>query len=92
MPTCDNNETQYNETFVDWAIPEGDQCHVRKLSTPNSTTCEDDGFINETTTCTDWVYDTSMFTSTTVTEASFKDTLPNTHTHTHTHISCLVCR
>ncbi|XP_042209976.1 organic cation transporter protein-like isoform X3 [Homarus americanus] len=67
VPSCDNNSTQFNETFVDWAIPEGDQCHV-KVRKNDTDRCTEDAFQNSTTTCNEWVYDTSMFTSTTVSE------------------------
>lgn len=69
VPSCDSNGTQYNESFVEWAIPEDDKCHLYKPVDLNSTECDPDAFWqNETTTCSEWVYDTSLFSSTTVTE------------------------
>ncbi|XP_071543054.1 organic cation transporter protein-like isoform X4 [Panulirus ornatus] len=68
VPNCDNNSTQYNETFVQWAIPEGEQCVVNMRKNNETDQCEEDAFTNRTTTCSEWVYDTSMFTSTTVTD------------------------
>lgn len=68
VPNCDDNTTTYNETFVEWAIPEGDQCHVRALINTASDDCESDVFSNSTISCSKWVYDTSMFSATTVTE------------------------
>lgn len=63
---------------MDFAIPEDDQCHMYKTVEPNSTECFPDAFLdNVTTTCSEWVYDTSMFTSTTVTEV--RRETPYTH-------------
>ncbi|KAK8719526.1 hypothetical protein OTU49_013981 [Cherax quadricarinatus] len=67
VPSCDDNSTQYNQTFVEWAIPEGDQCHVRILENITDQ-CHPDTFSNLTTSCSEWVYDTSLFSATTVTE------------------------
>ncbi|XP_069946237.1 organic cation transporter protein [Cherax quadricarinatus] len=67
VPNCDDNSTYYNEMFTEWAIPEGDQCHVWALVNITDQ-CEPDVFLNTTTSCSQWVYDTSLFSATTVTE------------------------
>ncbi|XP_069178058.1 organic cation transporter protein-like isoform X2 [Procambarus clarkii] len=68
VPTCDGNTTGFNESYVEWAIPEGDQCHVRSLLNDTTDHCAEDAFSNSTVPCSEWVYDTSLFTSTTVSE------------------------
>ncbi|KAK8386156.1 hypothetical protein O3P69_010703 [Scylla paramamosain] len=69
VPSCDGNDTSFNESFVQWAIPENQQCKVYQRSEANITECEEEYFSNDTeTSCSEWVYDTSLFTSTTVTE------------------------
>ncbi|XP_045136742.1 organic cation transporter protein-like isoform X4 [Portunus trituberculatus] len=67
VPSCDNNETSYNETFVEWTIPEKQQCKMYQPKN-DSNQCMEEDFTNVTETCSEWVYDTSLFTSTTVTE------------------------
>ncbi|KAK3888657.1 hypothetical protein Pcinc_007270 [Petrolisthes cinctipes] len=70
VPGCDGSNTSYVEDFVNWTIPEGDQCHYYKpISNASSQQCSQDDFDEDLTlNCTEWVYDTSTFTSTTVTE------------------------
>lgn len=68
VPSCDNNETSYNEPFVNWTIPEKTQCKMYRPYNTSSDQCLEDDFDNTTEACSEWVYDTSLFTSTTVTE------------------------
>ncbi|XP_069952101.1 organic cation transporter protein-like [Cherax quadricarinatus] len=68
VPNCDDNSTNYKENFTEWAIPEGDQCHVWTLKNNITDQCEPDMFFNTTASCSQWVYDTSLFFATTVTE------------------------
>lgn len=71
VENCDGNGTSFNDSFVEWAIPSNDEeCSVRKLF-PNSTgVCEEDEFSEATEKCDEFVYDTTDFKSTTVTEVS----------------------
>ncbi|KAK8730586.1 hypothetical protein OTU49_008087, partial [Cherax quadricarinatus] len=68
VPNCDDNTTHYEENFTEWAIPEGDQCHVWTLKNNITDQCEPDVFFNVTSSCSQWVYDTSLFSATTVTQ------------------------
>lgn len=72
VPGCDDNSTQFNEDFVNWTIPEGDKCNYWKPVNNESMSadqCSRDDFMEtEKVNCSQWVYDTSLFTSTTVTE------------------------
>ncbi|XP_069960305.1 organic cation transporter protein-like [Cherax quadricarinatus] len=68
VPNCDDNSTHYEENFTEWAIPEGDQCHVWTLNNNITEQCQPDVFSNSTSSCSQWVYDTSVFSATTVTQ------------------------
>ncbi|XP_069951341.1 organic cation transporter protein isoform X2 [Cherax quadricarinatus] len=68
VPNCDNNSTHYKENFTEWAIPEGDQCHVWTLKNNITDQCQPEVFSNSTSSCSQWVYDTSLFSATTVTQ------------------------
>ncbi|XP_069960339.1 organic cation transporter protein-like [Cherax quadricarinatus] len=68
VPNCDDNSTHYEENFTEWAIPEGDQCHVWTLRNNITEQCQPDVFSNSTSSCSQWVYDTSLFSATTVTQ------------------------
>nr|XP_053648402.1 organic cation transporter-like protein [Cherax quadricarinatus] len=68
VPNCDDNSTNYMEIFTEWAIPEGDQCHVWTIKNNITDQCQPDVFSNTTTSCSQWVYDTSLFSATTVTQ------------------------
>ncbi|XP_069946223.1 organic cation transporter protein-like [Cherax quadricarinatus] len=68
VPNCDDNSTHYEEIFTEWAIPEGDQCRVWTLKNNITDQCEPEVFSNSTSSCSQWVYDTSLFSATTVTE------------------------
>ncbi|XP_053651729.1 organic cation transporter protein [Cherax quadricarinatus] len=68
VPNCDDNSTHYEENFTEWAIPEGDQCHVWTLKNNITDQCQPDVFSNSTSSCSQWVYDTSLFSATTVTQ------------------------
>ncbi|XP_053651819.2 organic cation transporter protein [Cherax quadricarinatus] len=68
VPNCDDNSSHYEEIFTEWAIPEGDQCHVWTLKDNITDQCQPDVFSNSTTSCSQWVYDTSLFSATTVTQ------------------------
>ncbi|KAK8723545.1 hypothetical protein OTU49_011777, partial [Cherax quadricarinatus] len=48
--------------------PEGDQCHVWTLNNNITEQCQPDVFSNSTSSCSQWVYDTSVFSATTVTQ------------------------
>ncbi|XP_069955570.1 organic cation transporter protein-like [Cherax quadricarinatus] len=68
VPNCDDNSTNYMEIFTKWAIPEGDQCLVWTIKNNITDQCQPDVFSNSTTSCSQWVYDTSLFSATTVTQ------------------------
>ncbi|XP_047493496.1 organic cation transporter protein-like isoform X2 [Penaeus chinensis] len=72
VPGCDDpNEPDFSAEFANYTIPDGDECSMYQRSEPvtNSSTCELDDFnLNVKTNCSEKVFDTSLFTSTTVTE------------------------
>ncbi|KAK8719521.1 hypothetical protein OTU49_013983, partial [Cherax quadricarinatus] len=68
VPNCDDKSSHYEENFTEWAIPEGDQCHVWTLKNNITDQCQPDVFTNSTTSCSQWLYDTSLFSATTVTQ------------------------
>ncbi|XP_069956927.1 organic cation transporter protein-like [Cherax quadricarinatus] len=68
VSVCDDNNTHYEEKFVEWAIPEGEKCRVRELENNITDQCKQDVFSNSTTHCSKWVYDNSLFSATTVSQ------------------------
>ncbi|XP_063585383.1 organic cation transporter-like protein [Penaeus indicus] len=72
VPGCDDpNEPDFSAEFVNDTIPHGDECFMYQRYEPvtNSSTCNLDDFnVNVKTNCSEKVFDTSLFTSTTVTE------------------------
>ncbi|XP_037779161.1 organic cation transporter protein-like [Penaeus monodon] len=72
VPGCDDpNEPDFSADYVNYTIPDGDECSMYQRYEPvtNSSTCDLNDFnLNVKTNCSEKVFDTSLFTSTTVTE------------------------
>ncbi|XP_064117450.1 organic cation transporter protein-like isoform X1 [Macrobrachium nipponense] len=77
VPNCDSDNSTYNASFLDYTIPfnEGkdqyEECEMFDLKDPeDNSTCTVADFDQSAppVKCSKWVYDTELFTSTTVTD------------------------
>ncbi|XP_023224754.1 organic cation transporter protein-like isoform X2 [Centruroides sculpturatus] len=78
VPTCDNSTSDYNEPWVEYAIPKdgsGDdsldehQCtYYESKQYPNTTSCSRDSFTKTLVECDDWKWDKEVFESTVVSD------------------------
>eukprot|EP00092_Neocalanus_flemingeri_P023373 GFUD01025341.1.p1 GENE.GFUD01025341.1~~GFUD01025341.1.p1 ORF type:complete len:544 (-),score=116.27 GFUD01025341.1:296-1927(-) len=74
VPFCDDESSRYSESWLNFSIPKEDEgwssCNVYKQMNDSQPTCSADRFTTEYEDCTEFVFDTSLFTSTVVTEFS----------------------
>ncbi|EEC15303.1 organic cation/carnitine transporter, putative [Ixodes scapularis] len=69
---CDNNKTRFHEPWASFAIPEGSpsdvQCFKYSRVSPTNSTCLASDFSNISRGCDRWIYATTEFEETIVTE------------------------
>lgn len=77
IPHCDNSTTQYNESWVRYAIPKigsGDdssdshECSYYKTLPHSNNSCSEGSFSKELTECNEWKWDEEVFCSTVVSD------------------------
>lgn len=75
IPLCDpSSNPQYDADYLNFTVPFDDdddtwsQCLQYEVITSDNASCIPDNFDEETVECNEWVYDTSEFTRTTVTD------------------------
>jgi len=74
VPTCDDERSLYIEPWLNFSIPEENDgwssCSVYKQMNGSELTCSEERFTTEYEECKDFIFDTSLFTSTVVSEFS----------------------